>query len=377
MLESADRERSSLFSLDAFLPEVANSTIDPGDVVIDASGSVSATGKGLGDLSGAAGRVGELFRLLMPDAGTPPALRLVAAQALFSPPVYQSLKEFSEALRFFERPNRVDLVRGVYERLTTRVAPAPHAVELPKQAETPKPHAASWRFNRKPIFILVSALCVAALASLGLWFVASRQAQQMGNIDSASVPEVDSGMVSMATSAVDKFVDRMFSSRRPSAVVVSEAAPAPVSPSHSPQRTRQSIQPLTERSDTMSRQPDSVQGGFASEAPSASSVSEQTVADLTTYSEKDADVKPPTAIYPRFSNELPPGMTMDDVAIVDVIVGLSGDVESVKVRRAPSTMGEAMVVVMTSSAAKTWRFSPAVRNGVPVKYRKSVWVLKP
>ena len=37
-------------------------------------------------------------------------------------------------------------------------------------------------------------------------------------------------------------------------------------------------------------------------------------------------------------------------------------------------LGEAMLVTLNLSAAKTWRFRPAVRDGQPVRFRKLVQV---
>jgi hypothetical protein len=33
-----------------------------------------------------------------------------------------------------------------------------------------------------------------------------------------------------------------------------------------------------------------------------------------------------------------------------------------------------MIATMTLSAAKNWRFQPAVKDGQPVKYRRTIWV---
>jgi hypothetical protein len=37
-------------------------------------------------------------------------------------------------------------------------------------------------------------------------------------------------------------------------------------------------------------------------------------------------------------------------------------------------MADAMVLTMSLSAAKTWRFQPAIKDGQPVRYRKTVWL---
>ena len=94
------------------------------------------------------------------------------------------------------------------------------------------------------------------------------------------------------------------------------------------------------------------------------------------YSRDDRDVDPPSAIYPHFPKELPPGVGPDDVAEFYVVVSETGNVESVRAIRVPETMAEAMTMTMSLSAAKAWRFQPGRKDGQPVKYRTVVWVLK-
>jgi hypothetical protein len=79
-----------------------------------------------------------------------------------------------------------------------------------------------------------------------------------------------------------------------------------------------------------------------------------------TYSAADSDVVPPVAVYPQFPS-IPSGTDVD---------------ESVKARSAPESLSEALTVTMSLSAAKTWRFSPGLRNGRPVRYLKVISVLK-
>ena len=94
------------------------------------------------------------------------------------------------------------------------------------------------------------------------------------------------------------------------------------------------------------------------------------------YSQDDADVVPPTAIYPQFPKSMPPGLGPNDIAEFYVIVSETGSVESVYARRVPETMAEAMRVTMSLSAAKAWRFKPGMKDGRPVRYRTLVWVQK-
>ena len=55
---------------------------------------------------------------------------------------------------------------------------------------------------------------------------------------------------------------------------------------------------------------------------------------------------------------------------IELIILRDGTVGSVKLLSLPNNVHEAMFL----SAVKAWEFSPAIRNGRPVSYRKTVWV---
>ena len=92
------------------------------------------------------------------------------------------------------------------------------------------------------------------------------------------------------------------------------------------------------------------------------------------YSGRDADVIPPVAAYPHVPAAFPPGVREQDLAFIEIIVSETGVVESAKVVLAPETLSQAMVTTTYLSAVKSWRFEPALKDGKPVKYRRTVWV---
>jgi hypothetical protein len=117
----------------------------------------------------------------------------------------------------------------------------------------------------------------------------------------------------------------------------------------------------------------------ASEATDATNAfaTEKTVdaaAEALIYSAADRDVTPPVAAYPLLPTSPPPNVPAGSLSTLELLVGENGQVESVQFKGRPRHLGEALLVTVSLSAAKTWRFLPAVKDGVPVRYRKLVQV---
>src|SRR6185436_6154792 len=94
----------------------------------------------------------------------------------------------------------------------------------------------------------------------------------------------------------------------------------------------------------------------------------------TIYSASDRDVTPPLATYPRLPAAPPDGIPAAAVSTLELLVNETGEVESVRLRGEPAQLADALLATMNLSAAKTWRFAPAVKEGRPVRYRKVVQV---
>src|SRR5262249_32258956 len=91
------------------------------------------------------------------------------------------------------------------------------------------------------------------------------------------------------------------------------------------------------------------------------------------FSASDADVVPPLAVRSEYLGELPPELLpLNGRVTIEVVVNERGDVEAAKVNSAPRTIGESMRYAMSLHAVKSWQFRPALKDGVPVKYRQTV-----
>jgi tetratricopeptide (TPR) repeat protein len=87
------------------------------------------------------------------------------------------------------------------------------------------------------------------------------------------------------------------------------------------------------------------------------------------YSAADSNVLPPVVIL----QDLPayPGqVVVGKIGMIEVVIDERGNVESAIMRKPVSPSYDALAL----ATAKTWRYRPAVLNGIPVKYRKAVQV---
>ena len=89
----------------------------------------------------------------------------------------------------------------------------------------------------------------------------------------------------------------------------------------------------------------------------------------TVFDRRDIDVTPPRMWRVRLRRASLPGPfsrhTSDQAGLVEVVVSVSGAVESAKFVTRPLNVHEAMLL----SAVKAWRFRPAMKNGQAIRYR--------
>lgn len=93
------------------------------------------------------------------------------------------------------------------------------------------------------------------------------------------------------------------------------------------------------------------------------------VRDQAIYSARDADVRPPVPVYPKQLGRIPLGARREDLAMIEILVNADGTVAAVKAQDSPQSLDDALVITTSLSAAKSWLFQPAQREGRPVRYR--------
>ena len=116
---------------------------DADAVILTADGIVALTAQGP-DGGSAVVRAATLLQSLLADADAPAALGLLVITALSPAPRYASLQELSEALEYYERPDRRAVLAATYERARrlpagARTVPSPPADDA---AHRPYPTAA-------------------------------------------------------------------------------------------------------------------------------------------------------------------------------------------------------------------------------------------
>ena len=86
------------------------------------------------------------------------------------------------------------------------------------------------------------------------------------------------------------------------------------------------------------------------------------------YTNADEGIVPPSLLRPRLPRVPPSGTRLAELPHVDLLVTETGEVEWVRLWPADVGVHSAMML----SAIKNWRFEPARKNGLPVRYRQTI-----
>lgn len=335
-------------------------------------------------------RLCQLFQTLLVRAEPPVQLRLLIAQ----PP--ESVAAYSEALAFFERPERVSILQGLYNRATAAV-PLTDPMELASTvvtasplAEEKKPESPSnpARVPRPLIYATGFLALVLAVGGAALFATRAESASPANGASNltAKVTKSVSSAVTSAVSAVGEKVGLSGASAAPAAPVeaAKPPAPAPVAKSRSrssgPATSRAKVAGADLQRATLSAfDLESTRKAAETPAPPADVTAPAEVrtvrADLpdpTVYSLNSPGVSAPIGVRPQLPQQLPPGIRREDLMRIELLIMPDGTIESVKLLDPPKTVHDWMLL----SAAKAWLFHPARKDGVPVRYRKTVWVVR-
>jgi hypothetical protein len=343
-------------------------------------GAVELRGWALGG-DDAIARLTQLLTELLDPALPPPAS---LAAALEGP--HPSIEAFSEALAYFERPNRSLTLQEVHRRASgsefmpeAEVLAAALRNAPPAATVSSGGHDSGAAAQRQKLMMAAGVFAAIALGGVLMVMIArftDGAAASGGGLGSVTAA------VGGAVSSISERVGLSSPKPQPEPPPPAPAQPEPAKPQPVPRRDRPA---------------DSVAQGIASpaEPPATDRGAPVTIpADLRTIilpSSQDREVEPPdpldsnaiytdgapgvrpaVAVRPQLPSELPPGLRDEEIGRVELIIGTGGLVETVKILGTPPTIHESMLL----SAAKAWRFEPATRNGVPVKFRTVISVAR-
>ena len=321
-----------------------------------------------------------ILQALLATGTTPPPLRAFVLQAI-APDSTISMAAFAASLEYYERPGRAGLVQAVYQRVIE--TPADHTTDAPRQfvleapAQTP---AAVAPPRRSRSWVAAATLLVCAACAVMYGIAASPR---------SAVPATQVGETPAERPVLPAIVDRIGEAARAVGNVVREqvaaviatprAAPPPPQPEAAPAPARVRRRAAGPRRVAAAPAPpphvESVPGPLVDavvEEPAPAAADSELVAfpfaaadGRIIYSTGALDVTPPIL---RDPHRLPGSLQVAGESAsnaMELVISETGAVERV-LMVGPSTH---LTDMMLLGAAKTWKFDPATREGVAVKYR--------
>jgi outer membrane biosynthesis protein TonB len=358
------------------------------DVLIDGDGRITLR-RTKGDKNpSAAGRV---LHTLLGNGDVPMPLRLFVTQSIVQG-THSSLREFARGLGYFGKSSRQRLIQDVYARCAQagqRAANAPPVQSpppLPKsESELAKKPAAPPASTRRRLMRLALAAAVLGLAISAAWIWRSGRSGQdvQGSAERVlseaaavladlgkQVRDTISPTAAPAPSVAEPGANSGSTGRRRRA---SSASVADRLPEPAPLRSRRvsmpksggALQLAMTTPNAVASAPAAVYERPKDLAPESSPV----------YSSADSSVDPPVLSFPQLIPQVVgPGASSSILNRMVVIVSAEGTVERVQLVEGPARMPDMMML----SGVKTWRFTPAFKDGEPVRYRTVIsWAALP
>jgi hypothetical protein len=328
------------------------------DVAITSGGTVEVSGSASQGLP-TVPQAGHILLALLGEAQTLPVqLRLLALQEVSPTPRCSTIREFSTQLAMFERPNRQTTIREVYQRFQALPAvpveaPAAPAAKPARAARTRSARAPIWRNRRVQTgAALIAFVLVAGVAASWVW---RADLPFLWGGANAGSPAASSGEgASLSAEAVERIREAAMriwgAGARPSAPVAGKVPAAQPA-------TLEMPAPVPSESFPSQAGPAPAVGGSAEPRPPA--------AESRVFTSRDPEVVPPVLERPHLPATPRPGVRVEDLPQVELVVSPTGDVESVKLVAPSAGVHSAMML----SAIKTWHFEPASKDGRPVRYR--------
>jgi len=359
----------------------------PEDMLIGSDGRITLR-RTKGDSNpSAAGRV---LHTLLGNGDVPMPLRLFVTQSIVQG-THSSLREFARGLAYFGKPSRQRLIQDVHARCAQagqRAAGAPPVQPpppLPKSESQParKPGAPHQSTRRRVMRLALGAAAL-GLAISAAWIWRSGRSGQ-------DVQASAERMLSEATAVLVDLGKEVRDTLSPTAAPAPSLAESSANSGTARRRRRESSAsvagspepaPLRSRQVSISKSGGALQLAMTvpnavASAPAAGYEQPKELAPESSpvYSSADSSVDPPVLSFPQLITPVGgPGASSSVLNRMVVVVSAEGTVERVQLVEGPARMPDMMML----SGVKTWRFTPAFKDGEPVRYRTVIsWAALP
>lgn len=326
-------------------------------------------------------RLGQLLLACLTHTDPPVQLRLAASLATAGSPGFGSIREFSEALAYYERPDRPHVLRALYDRASG--APASPGGMVPRLDDVaplgPARPPRALRRRLQPTLIKMAKVAVPAalvvVAGVVLYGRYGGDAPSSDQVSAAAVAASDvlggaivSGISTVSEAAgLGRFVPESTVAAPPAVASPPAARPVRRRPAAVRQPQVFDLQtvgtPVGSESlaiEPVPSLPPTVPGG-----PTA-----DLIVDEGVYTSADREIVAPVGVRPQLPRQLPRDVRREDLTQMELIILKDGTVGSARLISVPQNVVHGMLL----SAAKAWKFAPATRAGRPVTYRKIVWL---
>jgi hypothetical protein len=331
-------------------------------------------------------RFGQILQAMLAQSDPPVQLRLLISQATAPEPAFSSIREYDRALEFFDRPNRAAALQGLFAR--AEAAPAPAKTEAPARAEaiaplpvarTPAASRGKTNPQRRTLRLAAAAALVGLTCVAGVLYARSAGVVPESGIVSNAAVEVSDTLGTAITTGLSAVSERVGLGRL---VFGEETTPPPPAVTAAANakgaavRPRTSMLPGSAAVTLLAIDPVPLVDAapmVAALARLAEGVNEENLAaeeDPATYSPGSEGVSPPVGVGPQLPREVPAGSNQSALGQIELVILPDGTVESAKLVGTPRHVVDSMLL----SALKTWEFLPAMKDGRPVRYRKTVWL---
>lgn len=340
-------------------------------------------------------RLGQLLQATLGSSAPPVQLRLVISRATAPTPDFRTVLEFDAALEYYERPNRSSLIRALFERAQAAPAAAPDAsatldtlAPLPTVAETTKKSKPPRRKINPRVFRVAAAAIILGVAAVaGLRYALAAGAVEVDSGVSQTAAEVATKASEKVGEAVVKGISAVTERVGLGRLVSPDAAPSPPpgaaptmaptdKPAASPRRPPAPLKTAATVAQVFDLEPLPIVENVGPNSTMPPAVTDTAsngssgVDPLTVYTVSSAEVVPPISLNLPLTRELPPHLRREDLTRIELLIAMDGTVEWVRLVGQPQTVHDTMWL----SAVKAWQFQPALRNGIPVRYRKTIWI---